>query len=99
MSRREMARRLASQRPEGLTPKTFETYRRAVKRYLSEESPMSPSPQTRVAFAEAFGIDPDEVPSNEDEEEDLMAPLMRELKRLQERVRSLEGSQVKETAA
>lgn len=90
VSRREVARRLAAQHPKGVTTETVETYRRAVRRYLDPESPMRPTDSTRIAFAEAFGVDPDEVPSTEDEEEDLMAPLMRELRRLQERIDSLE---------
>lgn len=72
--RRELARRMAAKHPEGVTPQTIETYRRAIYRYLDPADPMRPTEQTRAAFAEAFGVDPAEVP-DDDEEPDLQETL------------------------
>lgn len=95
VTRRGLARRLAAQHPEGVNEATTETYRRAVYKYLHPVRPTKPTNQTRAAFAVALGVSPDEVPSTEDEEDDdLMAPLMRELRRLQERIESLETVRV-----
>jgi hypothetical protein len=66
--RRELARRLAARHPEGITPQTIETYRRAIYRYLDVTEPMLPNLQTRSAFAAALGVSPSEVPSTDDEE-------------------------------
>lgn len=68
MPRRELARRLATKHPEGVTPQTIETYRRAIYRYLDVTEPMLPNLQTRSAFAAALGVSPSEVPSSDDEE-------------------------------
>lgn len=73
--RRELARRMAAKHPEGVTPQTIETYRRAIYRYLDATDPMLPTEQTRTAFAEAFGVDPSEVPDDAEEEPDLEAAL------------------------
>jgi len=96
VTRRGLARRLAAQHPEGVTDATVETYRRSIYKYLHPTRPTKPTNPTRAAFAEALGVSPDEVPSTEDEEEaeDLMAPLMRELQRLQQRIGQLENREV-----
>lgn len=73
--RRELARRMAAKHPEGVTIKTIETYRRAIYRYLDPDDPMHPTEQTRAAFADVFGVEPDEVPDDSDEEPDLQAAL------------------------
>lgn len=75
VARRELARRLAAGHPEGVTPQTIETYRRAIYRYLDERDPMIPNAQTRNAFADALGVPRDEVPAEDDEEPDLEAAL------------------------
>lgn len=74
VTRRELARRLASEHRDGLTQKTFESSRRAIYKYLNGE--ISPSEGTRVAIADALGVDPSLVPTDEDEEEDLYVALL-----------------------
>lgn len=91
IARRELARRLASKHPAGLTPSTLETHRRAIYRYLDASDPMLPNEQTRRAFAEALGVDPSEVPmDDEDDDLDLDATLQalaREQAELSQRLR------------
>lgn len=70
LTRREVARRLASKHPEGVTPQTIETYRRAIYKYLDPANPTEPTMQTRSAFADALGVDPASVPSQDDDSED-----------------------------
>ena len=72
LTNRGVARQLAEKHPAGVTPQTLETYRRAVRRYRAGEK--RPNEQTRQAFAEVFGVDPGEVPGD-DEEPDLEASL------------------------
>jgi transcriptional regulator with XRE-family HTH domain len=83
LSRREVARRLAASHPQGVTPSTTETYRRAVRRYLDAEDPQSPTAQTRTAFAVALEVDPAEVPSSDDDEEEDLAAALQALAREQ----------------
>lgn len=96
LSRREIARRLASQHPKGVTADTTETYRRAIRRYL-ETDPQVPTEQTQKAIAVAIGVDPAELPAGEedDDEEDMAATLqmlVREQKELSRRLeRALKG--------
>lgn len=80
LSRREVARRLAVHHPKGVTPDTVETFRRAVRRYLDPVDPQRPNPTTRLAFADALEADPADVPTAEDEAEDVtdLADLMRQ---------------------
>ena len=90
VSRREIARRLAAQHPRGVTPDTVETYRRAVRRYL-EADPQVPTEQTQAAIARALGVDPADLPSGDDEEEDgdlaaTLQALAREQKELSRRL-------------
>jgi hypothetical protein len=73
--RRELARRMASKHPAGVNPQTIETFRRAIYRYLDDTDPMRPNEQTRAAVAEAFGVDPSEIPDDTEEEPDLAAAL------------------------
>lgn len=88
LSRREVARRLASSHPKGVTPETTETYRRAVRRYLEADDPQKPTPSTRLAFAAALDVDPSEVPSSDDEEDELdMVAELHELVRQQKETR------------
>lgn len=93
LPRRELARRLAAKHPSGVTQQTIETYRRAIYRYLDETDPMQPNEQTRGAFADALGVDPSEVPSeDEDEDFDAIAALQamaRDQAELQKRMRRL----------
>lgn len=76
VTKRELARRLAAKHPEGVTSKTLDNSRRAVRRYLKgEQNPLAP---TREAIADALGVDRDSVPSlDEEEEEDLNLALLR----------------------
>lgn len=74
LTRRALARKLAQKHPEGVTPSTIETYRRAIYKYLDPAKPANPSESTRLAFADALGIKPDEIPVD-DEEEDPVAAL------------------------
>lgn len=67
--RRELARRLARKHPEGATPQTIETYRRAIYKYLDPSAPTVPTTTTRAAFAEVLGVDPSEMPASDDEED------------------------------
>lgn len=89
LSRREVARRLALQHPKGVTVDTVETYRRAIRRYLDPVDPQRPNPTTRLAFADALEADPADVPTVDDEVEDVvdLAELMREQAALSRRVR------------
>ena len=98
IARRELARRLAAKHPQGVTPATIDTNRRAIYRYLDEANPMIPTQQTRVAFAEAFGVDPATVPSEDDDEESqadldaslrLIAVQRAELSRIERQLRAL----------
>lgn len=97
VTRRGLARRLASQHPEGVNEATVETYRRAIYKYLHSAKPTKPTNPTRAAFAVALGVSPDEVPSSEDEEEaeDVMAPLMREVMRLQKQIQNFHQEEVR----
>lgn len=70
VSRRELARRLAAGHPEGVTPKTLETYRRAIYKYLDPSKQRTPTEPTRLAFAAALGVDPALVPTDEEDDED-----------------------------
>lgn len=74
IKRRALARRLAAKHPEGATPATIETYRRAIYKYLDPTDPTIPTESTRLAFAEALGVKPEEIPEDDDEDE----PLARE---------------------
>ena len=65
---------MAEQHPKGVTPATIETYRRAIRRYL--EGQQEPTVQTRNAIADALGIDRDQLPVDDDEEEDLQLALL-----------------------
>lgn len=76
LSRREVARRMAEKHPDGVTPQTTETYRRAIRRYLEVENPQKPTQQTRHAIADALGVDRGSLPTEEDEEEDLQLALL-----------------------
>lgn len=76
LSRREVARRMAENHPQGVTLQTTETYRRAVRRYLDPENPQRPTEGTRNAIADALGVDRSAVPTEEDEEEDLQLALL-----------------------
>lgn len=84
--RRELARRMAAQHPEGVTNQTIETYRRAIYKYLGPD-PTIPSEPTRNAFAAALDVDPSEVPSEDDEEEPDLAATLQMLTRDLQRVR------------
>lgn len=76
LSRREVARRMATKHPKGVTPSTAETYRRAIYKYLDPEQPSNPTQPTREAIAEALGVDPSTIPADDDDEEaDLQATL------------------------
>lgn len=83
IGRRELARRLAAQ-----SGTSFDSYRRSVKRYLAGET--VPNEQTRDAIAEALGVNPSEMPSPDDEEDDLFAGLMLEVLKLREKFALLE---------
>jgi hypothetical protein len=86
VSRRELARRLSAGNPE-----RFSSYRRQVTRWLDPDSPVSPRNETRQAIAVALGANADDVPSEEDEESDLLAqlaPLTRSMRSLEERLAS-----------
>ena len=74
LPRRELARRMAAGHPKGVTPATIETYRRAIRRYL--EGQQVPNDGTRYAIADALGVDRDQLPADEDEEEDLQLALL-----------------------
>lgn len=96
LSRREVARRLAVQHPKGVTPDTVETYRRAIRRYLDPVDPQRPNPTTRLAFADALEADPADVPTAEDEAEDVedLAGLLREQAMMTRRIeRALKAGQ------
>lgn len=67
---------MAEKHPEGVTPQTTETYRRAIRRYLETESPQRPTEQTRNAIADALGVDRDSLPDDEEDEEDLQLALL-----------------------
>ena len=79
VSRRELARRLATKHPKGVTPGTVETYRSAIKRYLA--GTQVPIDSTRGAIADALGVDRSQLPEDEEEEVDLerMVALLEEL--------------------
>lgn len=89
LSRREVARRLAVHHPEGVTVNTVETFRRAIRRYLDPVDPQRPNPTTRLAFADALEADPADVPTAEDEAEDVtdLAELVRQQAALNRRLK------------
>ena len=66
---------MSTKHPKGATPSTLETYRRAIYKYLDPEQPSNPTQPTREAIAEALGVDPSTIPSDDDDEEDLNATL------------------------
>ena len=88
LTNRGLARLLAEKHPAGVTPQTLETYRRAVRRYRSGAK--VPNEQTRQAFAEVFGVDPSEVP--DEEEPDLGATLQAMARELAELRRAVARS-------
>ena len=78
MGRRELtvrglARTLAEQRHYDRAARPQESMRRTLNKYLHEG--VQPSAGMRDALADAFGVDPSEVPSADDEEEDMAATL------------------------
>lgn len=85
LTNRGVARLLAEKHPSGVTSQTLETYRRAVRRYRSGAK--TPNEQTRRAFAEIFGVDPAEVPDEEEPDlESTLQAMARELAELRRAV-------------
>lgn len=75
VSRRELARRLASGRPDD--GRRIESQRRHIKRILSGKT--KPTQRTRDAICDALGVPRDAAPSAKDEaeaEDDLLTPLI-----------------------
>lgn len=72
LSKREIARRMASKHLRGVTPETIDTFRRTLNKIAAGD--LTPTQPTRDSICEALGRD--DAPSVEDDEEpDLEATL------------------------
>jgi hypothetical protein len=87
LSKREIARRIATKHPDGPTHAATETYRRTLNKILAGD--LTPTNPTRAVIAEALGEG--DFPSVEDDEEDELERALAAIAERKQRLASKRG--------